>query len=71
MNERVIWTHPKGRFEVVERTYRALDGRLGRVRECRFTLRRDVRGLARVMWLLSQSALSRRFACRRKVCMVR
>lgn len=46
MNERVIWTHPKGRFEVVERTYRALDGRLGRVRECRFTLRRDVRGLA-------------------------
>lgn len=32
MNERVIWTHPKGRFEVVERTYRALDGRLGRVR---------------------------------------
>lgn len=46
MNERVIWTHPKGRFEVVERTYRALDGRLGHVRECRFTLRRDVRGLA-------------------------
>ena len=30
----------------MERTYRALDGRLGRVRECRFTLRRDVRGLA-------------------------
>lgn len=25
----------------------------------------------RVMWLLSQSALSRRFACRRKACMVR
>ena len=41
MNERVIWTHPKGRFEVVERTYRALDGRLRRVRECRFTLRRQ------------------------------
>ena len=47
MNERVIWTHPKGRFEVVERTYRALDGRLGRVRECRFTLRRDVREIGR------------------------
>lgn len=67
MNERVIWTHPKGRFEVVERTYRALDGRLGRVRECRGAMCADWR----VMWLLSQSALSRRFACRRKVCMVR
>ena len=68
MNERVIWTHPKGRFEVVERTYRALDGRLGRVRECRCgAMCADWR----VMWLLSQSALSRRFACRRKACMVR
>lgn len=46
MKGTVIWTHPKGRFEVVERVYRSMDGTLGRVREYRFTLRRDVRGLA-------------------------
>lgn len=46
MNEKVVWTHPKGRFEVVERTYRAMDGSIYRTRECRPTPQRDVRGLA-------------------------
>ena len=46
MHEKVIWTHPKGRFEVVEHTCRAMDGRIYHVRECRPTPQHDMRGLA-------------------------
>ena len=44
--ERVVYRHPMGRFEVVEREYRALDGSTYTVREAVLTPEKDVRGFA-------------------------
>lgn len=44
--ERVVYRHPMGRFEVVEREYRALGGNTYTVREAVLTPEKDVRGFA-------------------------
>lgn len=44
--EKVIYRHPMGRFEVVERDYRALDGSTYTVREAILTPAKDARGFA-------------------------
>lgn len=44
--ERVVYRHPMGRFEVVEREYRALGGSTYKVREARLTPEKDARGFA-------------------------
>lgn len=44
--ERVVYRHPMGRFEVVEREYRALDGSTYTVREAIPTPAKDARGFA-------------------------
>lgn len=44
--ERVVYRHPMGRFEVVEREYRALGGNTYTVRETVLTPEKDVRGFA-------------------------
>lgn len=44
--ERVVYRHPMGRFEVVEREYRALGGNTYTVRETVLTPEKDARGFA-------------------------
>lgn len=44
--ERVVYRHPMGRFEVVEREYRALGGNTYTVRETVLTHEKDARGFA-------------------------
>lgn len=44
--ERVVYRHPMGRFEVVEREYRALGGNTYTVREAVLTPEKDARGFA-------------------------
>lgn len=44
--ERVVYRHPMGRFEVVEREYRALGGNTYTVREAVLTPAKDARGFA-------------------------
>lgn len=44
--EKVIYRHPMGRFEVVEREYRALGGSTYKVREAILTPAKDARGFA-------------------------
>lgn len=44
--ERVVYRHPMGRFEVVEREYRALGGSTYKVREARLTPEKYARGFA-------------------------
>lgn len=44
--ERVVYRHPMGRFEVVEREYRALGGNTYAVREAVLTPEKDARGFA-------------------------
>lgn len=44
--EKVIYRHPTGRFEVVEREYRALGGSTYTVREAILTPAKDARGFA-------------------------
>lgn len=45
MGERIVYRHPKGRFEVVERSGKDIFGNLYRIREARLTPEKDERGL--------------------------
>lgn len=44
MRERIVYRHPKGRFEVVERSGKDIFGNLYRIREARLTPEKDERG---------------------------
>lgn len=45
MRERIVYRHPKGRFEVIERSGKDIFGNLYRIREARLTPEKDERGL--------------------------
>ena len=45
MREKIVYRHPKGRFEVVERSGKDIFGNLYRIREARLTPEKDERGL--------------------------
>ena len=44
MRERIVYRHPKGRFEVVERSGKDIFGNLYRIREAQLTPEKDERG---------------------------